>query len=254
VAPAGSAGGPVDPACTNLAVRDAENHATEIKTSDGLRVLVRTPSDYEPTRAYPLLVVYPPAGLDRRSSERYYGLTTEATRHGMIVAYSDHVSLSRMAVAMQAGVARAVAADFCIKHEAIAFLGHSDGGSMAEGIPATVPASIRPQVIIASAAGIQKEDLVPSGCPVVASVMIIHNRADALFPDFGRGAAEYWAACAGCQPLNLSSSVPGCRTFAACSPGVRISYCDTESPHGRWPSINEQILQFIASNAATQSQ
>jgi polyhydroxybutyrate depolymerase len=250
VAPAGSVAGRADPACANLAMEATDGHAIEIKTNEGLRVLVRTPSDYEPTKAYPLLVVYPPAGFTRHASERYYGLTTEATRRGMIVAYSDHVGLSRKAVSMQAGVASVVAAGFCVEHDAITFLGHSDGGSMAEGIPATVPTSIHPHVIVASAAGIQKDDLVPNRCPVSTSVLIIHNRQDRLFPDFGRGAASYWAECAGCQPLDLTSSAPTCRTFADCSPGVKISYCDTESPHSRWPSMNEQILEFIASIAS----
>jgi hypothetical protein len=33
-----------------------------LQTSDTLTIAVRTPSDYDPTRAYPLLVVFPPAG------------------------------------------------------------------------------------------------------------------------------------------------------------------------------------------------
>src|SRR5438093_681470 len=37
-----------------------------IQTSDQLTIAVRTPSDYDPTRAYPLLVFFPPAGLTRR--------------------------------------------------------------------------------------------------------------------------------------------------------------------------------------------
>jgi polyhydroxybutyrate depolymerase len=247
VAAAGSLAGRADPACANLATGRADGHAIEIKSNEGLPILVRTPSDYEPTRAYPLLVVYPPAGFSRHASERYYGLTTEATRRGMIVAYSDHVGLSRKATSVQANVASAVAASFCIERGAITFLGHSDGGSMAEGIPATVPASIRPHAIVASAAGIQNGDLVPNGCPMSTNVLIIHNRLDRLFPDFGRGAAAYWAACAGCQPQDLSSPVPACRTFAACSSGMKVSYCDTEASHSQWPPMNERIFEFIAS-------
>ena len=37
-----------------------------LQTSDTLTIAVRTPSDYDPTRAYPLLVVFPPAGYNRR--------------------------------------------------------------------------------------------------------------------------------------------------------------------------------------------
>ena len=100
---------------------------------------VRTPSDYDPTRAYPLLVVYPPAGYNRRQSETFYNLTTEATRRGFIVAYSDHIALSQTAVSQQAKMAATVASFFCVDEASIAYLGHSDGGAMAEGIPAYIP-------------------------------------------------------------------------------------------------------------------
>jgi polyhydroxybutyrate depolymerase len=36
-----------------------------LQTPDTLTIAVRTPSDYDPTRAYPLLVVFPPAGYNR---------------------------------------------------------------------------------------------------------------------------------------------------------------------------------------------
>ena len=62
-----------------------------LQTSDTLTIAVRTPSDYDPTRAYPLLVVFPPAGYNRRGSEIFYDLTTEATRRGFIVLrFSGH--------------------------------------------------------------------------------------------------------------------------------------------------------------------
>ncbi|MGH6936273.1 MAG: hypothetical protein ACRED2_08840 [Methylocella sp.] len=60
-----------------------------MQTSDQLTIALRTPSNYDPTRAYPLLVVYPPAGFNRRQSETFYGLTTEATRRGRL----HHVDL-----------------------------------------------------------------------------------------------------------------------------------------------------------------
>jgi polyhydroxybutyrate depolymerase len=74
-----------------------------LQTSDRLTLAVRTPSDYDPTRAYPLLVVFPPAGYNRRQSETFYDLTTEATRRGFIIAYSDHIFLSPTAVSRGGG-------------------------------------------------------------------------------------------------------------------------------------------------------
>lgn len=217
-----------------------------IRTTDGLKITVRTPRDYDPTRAYPLLVVFPPAGVDRRGSEIYYGLTTEATQRGFIVAFSDHLALSRRAVMQQAAVAATVAALFCVDAGAVAYLGHSDGGSMAEGIPAFAPRSgFAPRAVVASAAGIAREDLATLACPSAPAVLIVHSRTDRRFPDFGRGTAAYWGECASCAPADLDTLENGCRDFSGCTEGRRVTYCETAEPHERWPRMNSIILDFI---------
>lgn len=217
-----------------------------VKTSDGLKITVRTPSDYDSTRAYPLLVVYPPGGYDRRRSEVFYNLTTEATRRGFIVAYSDHLPLSNKAVSLQAKAPAAVAAMFCVDAGSIAYLGHSDGGAMAQGIPTYAPAAgVAPRSIVASAAGITGDDLAPMPCPSVPAVLIVHSRDDRRFPDFGRGAATYWGACAACAPADLDALADGCRDFSGCAEGRRVTYCETQEPHSRWPAMNSAMLDFI---------
>jgi polyhydroxybutyrate depolymerase len=217
-----------------------------LQTSDQLTFAVRTPSNYDPTRAYPLLVVFPPAGFKRRQSENFYDLTTEATRRGFIVAYSDHIGLSPTAVSRQAKVAATVASFFCVDEASIAYLGHSDGGAMAEGIPAYAPkAGAVPHSIIASAAGITSEDLATMACPSIPAVLIVHSRADERFPDFGRGTAAYWGGCAACAPENLTALGDGCRDFSGCARGRRVTYCETSLPHKRWPSMNTAMLDFI---------
>ncbi|MGH6812303.1 MAG: hypothetical protein ACREDM_08165 [Methylocella sp.] len=222
-----------------------------LQTSDRLTIAVRTPSDYDPTRAYPLLVVYPPAGYNRRQSETFYDLTTEATRRGFIVAYSDHISLSPTAVLRQAKVAATVASFFCVDEASIAYLGHSDGGSMAEGIPAYAGrASAAPHSIVASAAGITSEDLATMACPSIPAVLIVHSRADERFPGFGRGAAAYWGRCAACAPAELNALADGCRDFSGCAGERRVTYCETSLPHKRWPSMNAAMLDFIQGTKA----
>ena len=222
-----------------------------LQTSDRLTLAVRTPSDYDPTRAYPLLVVFPPAGFNRRQSETFYELTTEATRRGFIVAYSDHIGLSPTAVAQQAKVAATVASFFCVDEASIAYLGHSDGGLMAEGIPAHVPkAGAAPHAIVASAAGITSEDLATMACPSIPAVLIVHSRTDERFPDFGRGAAAYWGRCAACAPENLDALADDCREFSGCAGGRRVTYCETSLPHKRWPSMNSVMLDFIQGGKA----
>ena len=217
-----------------------------LQTSDTLTIAVRTPSDYDPTRAYPLLVVFPPAGYNRRGSEIFYDLTTEATRRGFIVAYSDHLSLSPLAVSQQAKVAATVASFFCVDESSIAYLGHSDGGAMAEGIPVYVPkAGAAPRCVVASAAGMTGQDLAAMPCPSIPAVMIVHSRNDERFPDFGRGAAAYWGRCAACAPTDLNALADGCRNFSGCAEGRRVTYCETALPHKRWSSMNTAMLDFI---------
>jgi polyhydroxybutyrate depolymerase len=250
VAAAGSESG-IAAACSPGSRTGRADLYDNLQTSDRLTIAVRTPSDYDPTRAYPLLVVYAPAGFNRRQSETFYGLTTEATRRGFIVAYSDHIALSPTAVSRQAKVAATVASFFCVDEASIAYLGHSDGGLMAEGIPAYVPkVGAAPHSIVASAAGMTSEDLASMACPSIPAVLIVHSRTDERFPDFGRGAAAYWGRCAACAPENLTTLAGSCRDFSGCAGGRRVTYCETFLPHKRWPSMNTAMLDFIQGGKA----
>jgi polyhydroxybutyrate depolymerase len=238
-----------DPACQPIPFTENTAAPHNIVSPDGLQIMVRTPLNYLSDRRFPLLVVFPPAGLSRRESERFYHLTQEATRDGMLVAYSDHLPLSRRAVEMQAGVADAVASRFCIDGSRIVYFGHSDGGSMAEGISTVNSSATRPRTIVASAAGIKGEDLDKSGCPFAANAMIVHNSKDELFPDFGRGTAAHWAKCAGCKPMDIHGDVEGCRNFEGCRGNLRVAYCEVKSTHAQWPEVNATALSFILSDS-----
>jgi polyhydroxybutyrate depolymerase len=222
-----------------------------IQTSDRLTIAVRTPSDYNPTRAYPLLVIYPPAGLTRRRSENFYDLTTEATRRGFVVAYSDHRGSSPAAATQQAKVAETVASFFCIDENSVSYAGHSDGGTIAEGITADMPkASIVPRSIAANAAGITGEDLAAMPCPGTSAVLIIHSRTDEHFPGYGRGTAAYWGRCGACAAMDLSAAADGCYDFQGCAKGHRVTYCQTSLSHDRWPAMNTVILDFLQGSRA----
>jgi polyhydroxybutyrate depolymerase len=245
VAPAGGQAGKPS-ACPTGSRTGRPDLDESLRTPEGLRIVVRTPKDYDPTRAYPLIVVYPPAGLNARRSEAFYNLTTQATRRGFIMAYSDHMPLTREAMAAQAKVAATVQSLFCVEGEALTFLGHSDGGSAAEGLVTFARnKSLPPRIVVASAAGVTRVDLSDSTCPKIPSVMILHNKTDRLFPDLGRGAAEFWRACASCTPSDLNAITTGCKEFRGCAEGRRVVYCETTTPHGRWPEMSVEVLDFI---------
>jgi polyhydroxybutyrate depolymerase len=225
-----------------------------IQTPDKLTIAVRTPSDYDPTRAYPLLVVFPPAGLSRRRSENFYDLTEEATKRGFVVAFSDSRGSSAGAMAQQAKVAETVASFFCIDGKAVSYAGHSDGGTMAEAVAAGMTgAGTAPRSIAASGAGITGGDLAAMACPATASVLIIHSRTDEKFPGYGRNAAAFWARCGKCAPMDLAAAGDGCHAYQGCAVGHRVTYCETSTPHKEWPPMNNFILDFIQTVAAQQN-
>jgi polyhydroxybutyrate depolymerase len=249
--PPASAAGPqagVAGACASGA-KTGKSEA-QFATRTGLQITVRVPTDYDATRAYPLLVAYPPAGFDRAHSEVFYGLTPEATRRGFIVAYPEHLRLSPQAVREQANVPGAVADRFCIDASAVTFLGHSDGGTVAEMIPATSPvAGFSPRAIITSGAGVNGDDFKNAACPAIPATMILHSRDDRLFPGYGRSAAGFWAKCAGCATEDLQTQQAACHALKGCSDGRRVTFCETSGAHGRWPEMNGEMLDFIRGGA-----
>jgi hypothetical protein len=152
-----------------------------LQTSDRLTITVRTPSNYDPTRAYPLLVVYPPARFDRRQSEIFYDLTTETTRRGFIVADSDHIVLSSTAVSQQAKVAATVASFFYVAAKNFKF-SQTCGHLFQAGRPMrvyAVPAVIRLRLVITAIT-----------TPLVAKVRAGHPISDSSFADYVSSRAD----------------------------------------------------------------
>jgi acetyl esterase/lipase len=116
-----------------------------ITIEDGLKINVRTPANYDRTRAHPLLVAFPPGGFGRLASESYYSMTAAATERGFIVAFPDSRPLSKSMVELYSKVADAVAAQWCIDRERVVFLGHSDGASASYGISLLEGGALQPR-------------------------------------------------------------------------------------------------------------
>lgn len=220
-----------------------------VRTVDGLPISVRTPSDYDATHGYPLLVVYPPAGFSRLESERFYGLTEEATRRGYVLAYSAAVPLSRRALAMQQRVAETVASRWCIDTTRLAFIGHSDGGSVAQGVLLRGDAQLPgPSHVLVSAAGIRGTDLQLERCPRPTQLTIVHGVNDELFPGYGRETARWWAGCFACAAASrLDSTVASdkCIDLGPCQEGSGVRYCQASEAHTRWPRVARHPFPYL---------
>ena len=214
----------------------------------GVHYNVRTPSNYDPGLAHPLLVVFAPAGKQRFASEAFAGLTREATARGFIVAYPDHRRLALASFDELGEVPGAVAGRWCVDARRIFAVGHSDGGTASEAIVFLGKTEFPIAAMVASGAGIRGEDLKAYSCPKPRPAMIIHSRDDRLFPvpAYGRQAADWWAQCNGCGALPPDSRSDGCVEYRECSAGAETLYCEVEGSHARWPDMNTTLLGFLA--------
>jgi polyhydroxybutyrate depolymerase len=219
-----------------------------VLSTRGVRFNVRTPSNYDPGLAHPLLVVYAPAGKHRFASEEFAGLTREATTRGFIVVYPDHRHLTMKSFDELGEVPGAVVGRWCVDTRRIYAVGHSDGGTASEAIVFLGKTQLPMAGFAASGAGIRGEDLKSYSCPSPGPAMIIHSRDDRLFPlpAYGRQAADWWAQCNRCGALLPETQGDGCVEYRECSAGARTLYCEIAGPHTRWPGLNPTLLGFLA--------
>ncbi|UVT20463.1 MAG: poly(3-hydroxybutyrate) depolymerase [Nitrospira sp.] len=221
--------------------------ATDGKVSaDGIRYMVRTPSNYDATFAHPLLMVYAPAGQSRWATERLTGLTTAATRAGFIVVYADHRQLNFPAIEQAGTIPGSVAKEWCIDEKRVFMTGHSDGGTASLALAVLDKTKKIPAAIAPSAAGWTGKDLESFQCRDPIPVMIMHSRNDTLFPGWGAQTSAWWAGCNRCD-LNQTKAVEGgCRAYQHCAQGGATLYCEGTGSHRDWPNLNQVILEFFA--------
>lgn len=215
------------------------------RTPKGIRFNVRTPENYRPNIAHPLLVVFAPAGLSAAANERATGLTKIATGQGFLITYADHVRTSIPAIEDLSAIPSLAAKKWCIDTTRVYLTGHSDGGTVALAMAILDRTKHIPAAIAASAAGFTKADLAGFECPKPLPVMIMHSANDGLFPGYGKDAASWWAACNQCE-LSARKRLPsGCETYPKCAHGVATRYCEGTQPHAQWPALNQSIIDFF---------
>jgi polyhydroxybutyrate depolymerase len=219
--------------------------AVSLRTPRGVAFEVRAPRNYDARYAHPLLVVYAPAGMDRLATERFTGLSIAATAAGFVVAYVDHSRLILSAIGDLGAVAEIVARGWCIDRRFVFLTGHSDGGTVATALALSAEPSGRYAGIAPSAAGFTGADLREYRCPAPLGVLVLHGRADELFPGFGKQAAGWWARCNGCAG-EPEPRADGCMEYRGCAPAGRTVYCEHGSRHAVWPAYNQTMIDFFA--------
>lgn len=217
-------------------------------TARGVAYEVEPPPGYAPGTEHPLLVVFAPAGTrDPLEVEAFTGLTAPAHARGWVVAYVDHVAPSDPAAVDDAGtVVGLVAGRWCIDAARIYLSGYSDGGSVVS-VLAVVGVDPPPAAVAPSAAGVTADIGRCASLTPHPAVRVAHGAADRLFPppEYGRGASEYWAGCAGCDATSTTEA-DGCLVYAGCPDGSEVRYCQTPGAHGVWPGDEDEIVEFLA--------
>jgi polyhydroxybutyrate depolymerase len=215
----------------------------------GIGYTVRAPSNYDPTWAHSLLVVFAPANYGQWMSERLVGLTHDATGAGFLVAYIESKRLNAGVLQPMGRLAAHLAQRWCVDTERIYYAGHSDGGTLSMAMGFTAGIELPPKAIVVSASGIRGEDLSAYRCPKPTAAMIWHGRDDAVFPlpAYGAEAARWWAACNGCDPKTLLQESPnGCSAFEGCANGGQTIYCEHAGGHRTWPRATREIMEFLS--------
>lgn len=215
-------------------------------TAEGIHYNVRTPLNYDPRIAHPLLMVYAPAGANRAKTEAMTQLTTPATKAGFIIAYADHPELSTTSTIELGMIPKTIAEKWCIDEQRIFLTGHSDGGTTAMALGFMSGNEDFPSAIAPSAAGLNYQELAQHECPKPLSVMVMHSRKDGLFPGFGVQSSGWWAACNDCDPIPDPLD-NGCVAYPNCKNDVKSWYCEGEQTHSIWPGRQQQILDFFQS-------
>ena len=216
--------------------------AGDVQTDpDFPRLRVRAPTNYRRDHAHGLLVVFSPAGFGPALTERFMGLTRTATEHGLIVAYVGSRPMSEALAARLTRVPQIVARDWCIDASRIAFVGHSDGGTLAQvvALQSPTPGMLRPTTIVASGAGLLESDFGTFDCSAAGKpdVLIVHGRNDRHFPDYGASATRGWARCLKCAGDPVTDE-RDCQHHAGCR--GRLTFCQHEGRHWTWPDAARQ--------------
>lgn len=216
-----------------------------MQSDAGIRFNVTTPSNYRVDVRHPLLVVWAPSGFNQSLSERFTGLTQSATTRGFIIVHVGSVPLGFKALTEMAAIPALVAARWCIDPHAVFYTGHSDGGTVSNALAVMPDVPTRPAAIAPSAMGMRKVDMEKYACPTPLPVMLMHNRGDHHFRDYGAGVAQWWAECNQCSARTRPSQFNGCVEYVGCAPEARTLFCQADGNHAHWPGPEHDPIRFF---------
>ncbi|MBQ0718958.1 MAG: poly(3-hydroxybutyrate) depolymerase [Gammaproteobacteria bacterium] len=233
------------PSCTgkDSATADHIQHKDEL----GMHFNVTTPTNYQRDYAHPLLVVWAPSGMSEGLSERFTGLTRQATEAGYVVVHARSVPLGFKTLTSLSVIPTEVIESWCIDPTLVFYTGHSDGGTVSNALSVMPESAFHPRALAPSAMGMQGKDMAAYQCPSPTSVMLMHNKGDGHFPDYGSEVVQWWADCNQCSGQTVASDFKGCVQYTDCAEGITTLFCEAEGNHAHWPGPEHDPVRFFSS-------
>lgn len=236
-------------ACENKNTTSADH--LQGKSAQNIFFSITTPSNYRSDFAHPLLMVWAPSGFSEKSSERFTGLTRQATAQGYVVVHTRSIPLSIKALKALNKIPAQIIDRWCINESQVFYTGHSDGGTVSNALAVMPELIFKPRAIAPSAMGMRGEDMQAYSCPQPTSVMLMHNKGDKHFPDFGAEVIDWWANCNQCSGEIVPSDHQGCVQYTGCAGGVTTLFCQAEGGHNYWPGPAHDLLRFFSNIVTT---
>ncbi len=232
------------PTCTNKqsAVADDLRH----KDDNNMRFTVTTPTNYRSDYAHPLLMVWAPSGMSESLSESFTGLTRQATEAGFVVVHTRSIPLGIKSLTALSEIPATVIESWCIDPALVFYTGHSDGGTVSNALSVMPESAFHPMALAPSAMGMQGDDMAAYTCPSPTSVMLMHNKGDGHFPDYGSQVVSWWADCNQCSEQTVPSDFKGCVEYTACADGIKTLFCEAEGNHAHWPGPEHDPIRFFS--------
>ena len=232
------------PGCTdkNSAPADHIQH----KDDRNMHFNVTTPSNYRSDYAHPLLVVWAPSGLSEGLSESFTGLTRQATEAGYVVVHTRSVPLGIKSLTSLSAIPAEVIESWCIDPALVFYTGHSDGGTVSNALTIMPESAFHPRALAPSAMGMQGKDMAAYECPSPTSVMLMHNKGDGHFPDYGSEVVAWWADCNQCSVQTVPTEFKACVEYTDCAAGISTLFCEAEGNHAHWPGPEHDPIRFFS--------
>lgn len=213
----------------------------------GIVYNVTTPLNYKSDYAHSLLLVWAPNGFNALMSERFTGMTREATQNGFIVAHVGSIRLNLENIENLSQIPLAITKQWCVDPKLVFYSGHSDGGTLSNALAIMSGLPVYPRAIAPSAMGMRGADMVEFACPRPTSVLLMHNQNDTHFPGFGEEVIRWWANCNQCSEETRVSERNSCTEYVGCVGEVKTLFCEPPGNHLVWPGRAISPVAFFSS-------